>query len=212
MSDILDIHTHHTDGAPGEAIISMDVRFFTPQPGYWYSVGIHPWEVLKVQEGDMASLLEHVSHPQVLAIGETGFDRLRVPDMQAQFELMKQHVMQAEVAVKPLIIHMVKAADMVLKARKMLGARGTWIIHGFRGKPQEAEQLLKAGLYLSFGEHYNVDTLRATPLDRLFLETDEATCGIQFIYNKVAADLEMDVETLKEEVKKNIDRIFFKKK
>ena len=68
-----------------------------------------------------------------------------------------------------------------------------------------------AGLYLSFGARYNVDALRATPLDRLFLETDEATCGIQAIYNKVAADLKMDVDELKKQVKKNIDRIFFKK-
>ena len=104
---------------------------------------------------------------------------------------------------------MVKAADLLLAEKKKLHPQVPWVIHGFRGKPQEAEQLLKAGLYLSFGEHYNVETLRSTPLDRLFLETDEAICGIDVIYNKVASDLSIEVEELKEAVKKNIDCIFF---
>ena len=104
---------------------------------------------------------------------------------------------------------MVKSMDWLFDAMKEMKPRVPWIIHGFRGKPESAKQLLNAGLYLSFGEKYNVEALRVTPLDRLFLETDEATCSIHDIYNKVAEDLEMDVEKLEKQVKNNINRIFF---
>lgn len=206
---VLDIHTHHKDGKPGEAIICKMPQDFVPTPGYWYSVGIHPWEVLNIHGKELLDLHSLAQHHQVVAIGETGFDRIRPLSQFTQTLLFGNHSTIADEVGKPLIIHMVKAADLLLAEKKKLNPQVPWVIHGFRGKPQEAEQLLNAGLYLSFGEHYNVDTLRATPLDRLFLETDEATCGIDFIYNKVATDLGMAVERLKEVVKKNIDCIFF---
>ena len=163
-----------------------------------------------LEEEDLDLLCKLAEHPQVLAIGEAGFDNKENYDRDAQLPFFVTQSALSSYVEKPLIIHMVGAADNVLWANK-LRKHEPWIIHGFRGKEKLANQLLDAGLYLSFGARYNVDALRATPLDRLFLETDEATCGIQAIYNKVAADLKMDVDELKKQVKKNIDRIFFKK-
>ncbi len=156
-------------------------------------------------------MLECASHPQVLAIGESGFDRLRGGDIESQFKAFKCHIKKSEEFGKPLIVHMVRSSDLLLKTRKDLTVHEPWIIHGFRGKPQEALQLLRAGMFLSFGEYYNVEALRATPTDRLFLETDESTCGIETIYNKVACDLQLGVEVLREVVKKNVDAVFFNK-
>ena len=207
---LLDIHTHHEDGKPGEAIISKMPRELAIEPGKWYSVGIHPWYLNGLEKEDLDLLCKLAEHPQVLAIGEAGFDNKENYDRDAQLPFFVTQSALSSYVEKPLIIHMVGAADKVLWANK-LRKHEPWIIHGFRGKEKLANQLLDAGLYLSFGARYNVDALRATPLDRLFLETDEATCGIQAIYNKVAADLKMDVDELKKQVKKNIDRIFFKK-
>ena len=209
-NQVLDIHTHHMDGKPGEAIICKMPNELTIEPGFWYSVGIHPWEVLNFNNNELLDLHSLAKHQQVVAIGETGFDRVRYFSQFTQSLLFNNHSNIADEVGKPLIIHMVKATDLLLAERKKLNPKVPWIVHGFRGKPQEAIQLLKAGLYLSYGEHYNVEALRVTPLDCLFLETDEATCGIHTIYNKVAVDLEMDVDELKKQVKKNIDRIFFK--
>ena len=206
---VLDIHTHHENGKARAAIVCKMPRDFAPAPGIWYSVGIHPWEVLNFNNKELLDLHLLAKHPQVVAIGETGFDRIRPLSLFTQTLLFGNHSNIADEVGKPLIIHMVKAADLLLAEKKKLNPQVPWIIHGFRGKPQEAEQLLKAGLYLSFGEHYNVETLRTTPLDHLFLETDEATCGIDYIYNKASADLGIELEELKETVKKNIDRIFF---
>lgn len=179
------------------------------EPRKWYSVGIHPWYLNELEKEDVDLLRRLAEHPQVLAIGEAGFDKNNY-DRDAQLHFFMLQNILSSCVKKPLIIHMVRAADLVLWANKFR-KQEPWIIHGFRGKEKLAKQLLDAGLYLSFGERYNVEALRATPLDRLFLETDEATCGIHAVYNKVAIDLEMDVNELKKHVKKNIDRIFFKK-
>ena len=209
--ELLDIHTHHTDGALGEAIINKMPRELVTEPGKWYSVGIHPWFIYKIGKEDKDLLYELVKHPQVLAIGEAGFDRAKDFSEANQISFFAEQAYLAEEVDKPLIIHLVKAADLLLAEYKKLMPKMPWIIHGFRGKPELAKQLLDAGMYLSFGERYNMEAVRATPLDHLFLETDEAICGIHHIYNKVAEDLGMDVEELKQQVKKNIDRIFFKK-
>lgn len=210
--ELLDIHTHQTDGIPGEAIINKMPKELVIEPGKWYSVGIHPWFIYEMGKEDKDLLYELVKHPQVIAVGEAGFDRAKDYSEADQMSFFAEQAFIAEEVDKPLIIHMVKAADLLLAENKKLMPKMPWIIHGFRGKPELAHQLLDAGMYLSFGERYNVGALRATPLDHMFLETDEAICGIHHIYNKVAEDLGMDVEVLKEQMKKNIGRFFFKKK
>ena len=48
-----------------------------------------------------------------------------------------------------------------------------WVVHGFRGKPQEAEALLKRGIGLSLGPRFNVATAAMIPDGSLFIETDD---------------------------------------
>ncbi|MBR6482078.1 MAG: hydrolase TatD, partial [Bacteroidaceae bacterium] len=49
-----------------------------------------------------------------------------------------------------------------------------WTVHGFRGGPKLAEQLLDAGMDISFGLHHNADSLRLTPEHRRHFETDDS--------------------------------------
>lgn len=205
---LLDIHTHHNDGTPGEAIVNMSPSDFFVEPGRWYSVGVHPWQLIDAMTDDMAKLYELAVHPQVLAIGETGFDRLKHFDYDVQMMSFQMHSFLSEENQKPLVIHAVRATDLLLLAMKELEPEQPWIIHGFRGNPIEAKQLLNAGFYLSYGERYNVFSLRNTPLDRLFLETDEADIDIHELYNKVAEDLHLEEEELLEEVQENIEEVF----
>lgn len=208
--DLLDIHTHHEDGKPGEAIISKAPKELIIESGRWYSVGFHPWFLHELEADDVDLLKQLAEHPQVLAIGEAGFDNKRNSNREAQFSFFYSQSVLATSLEKPLIIHMVHAADLLLRANR-LRKHGPWIIHGFRGKEKLAKQLLNEGMYLSFGERYNVEALRATPPDRLFLETDESKLGINQIYRKVAQDLNMDVAELEETVGNNIQRIFFQR-
>ena len=140
----------------------------------FYSVGIHPWKVKEAGELQWQCLEEALHHPQVLAVGEAGLDRCTDVPLALQQEVFVRQARLAEQVGKPLIIHLVRAADELLRLHKLLHPSQPWIIHGFRGKPQQASQLLRAGFYLSFGERYNIETVRIVPLDRIFLETDEA--------------------------------------
>lgn len=174
MDKLLDIHTHHRPLHPFEAIQNCAPEEFLPLSEGFYSVGIHPWKVKEAGELQWQCLEEALHHPQVLAVGEAGLDRCTDVPLALQQEAFVRQARLAEQVGKPLIIHLVRAADELFRLHKLLHPSQPWIIHGFRGKPQQASQLLRAGFYFSFGERYNIETVRIVPLDRIFLETDEA--------------------------------------
>ncbi|MBQ2424602.1 MAG: TatD family hydrolase, partial [Alistipes sp.] len=65
------------------------------------------------------------------------------------------------------------------------------IFHGFIGSVEQAQRAVKRGYYLSFGHRTfhspkSIEALKATPVDRLFFETDECTIDIEEIYNRAA--------------------------
>jgi TatD DNase family protein len=122
---------------------------------------------------------------------------------------------------KPLVVHCVKALDLLLRLRRELRPAMPWMLHGFRGKPRQMESLLEAGCYVSFGLHHNEESLRLCPLQRLMLETDDAfrpsteTEGsdvplIAELYNKVAAARGIEMRDLCDEMAENY-RNFFRK-
>ena len=97
--------------------------------------------------------------------------------MDVQMEAMRAQVEIAAKVGKPVIVHCVKAMEQLMVLRKeyvvTCNSRGwkpqTWVIHGFRGKPEQAKQLMAKGMRISLGHQYNIDTLRY-----LF------TCGCSF--------------------------------
>ena len=114
-------------------------------------------------------------HPQVLAIGETGMDRLRGPDLEVQQLAFVRHLRLAQVLNKPVVAHCVRTAQDILAARHREGLdHVTLVIHGMRGNEHVARTLLDAGCYLSFGISYNIAALQATPISRLLIESDVA--------------------------------------
>ena len=80
MKRPVDIHTHRLPRIPGTAIVNCYPDVFAPKEGEWYSVGIHPWYVPAAITSnvrcEMNVLSSLVGHPQVLAIGEAGLDKL----------------------------------------------------------------------------------------------------------------------------------------
>lgn len=199
-----DIHTHRLPQLPGEAIVSCYPERFAPQEGGWYSVGIHPWHIA-------SSLGEEARHPQVLAIGEAGLDKLADASMPVQMAVFESQARLAMELDKPLIIHLVKASDELLKVKRALRPSNPWIIHGFRGKAALAKEYLRHDFYLSFGEKYQADALRAIPSDRLFIETDESPVPVGELYGRAAVLRGVLLEELRETIEGNIRRVFFKR-
>ena len=210
--DFPDIHTHRTGAgnASGFCLLSCTPDEFVAHGGEYYSVGIHPWQLTAAMppEGTWHLLEEAVRHPQVLAVGEAGVDKLAAAPLPLQETVFERQALLAEETDKPLVIHLVKAVDELLRVRKRLLPRVPWVVHGFRGKAALAQELLHHGFYLSFGEKYQEGALNAVPLSRLFLETDESLESISRLYVRAAAVRQLSVEELVTAVRDNVYRVF----
>ena len=189
-SMIFDIHTHHKPTDFTVAIQSLTVseaeKQLTPKAEGLYSVGIHPWYISDNYHSDLQMLKNHASNKRVVLIGECGLDKNSKATASIQIQVFKAQVKLSEELQKPLIIHCVGYFNELLTIKKDMNPQQLWIVHGFRGKPQLATQLLKAGCALSFGEKYNEDSVRVTPIEKLYIETDESTVSIETIYRKIA--------------------------
>jgi len=184
------------------AIVSVDIRQpVTLEAGY-YSVGIHPWHAGASELKIVETMAEH---PNVVAIGEAGLDKLASAPLKVQEELFISQIELAEKLRKPLIIHCVKAWQELIDIRKRYKSDIPWIIHGFRGNGELARQLLRFGFQLSFGLHFNPDALSAAwGTHCLYAETDEVNSSIEDVYSRIAAQLSITVEALAHEISENI--------
>lgn len=177
---ITDSHTH---SHRPDAIVSRSPES-QPHEGFLYSVGIHPWDA---DSSNLPLLEEEAALPSTIAIGESGIDLLRGPEVEQQEKLFIKHIELSERLKKPLIVHCVRAFDRLLSLRRKLHPKQPWIIHGFNRKPQLAAELVKAGCYISFGPVFNPASARAVPSDRLLIETDDSPeCDINTVATAVA--------------------------
>lgn len=211
-NNILDIHTHKAEPvSAGKAIINRKLATDALCEGYFYSAGIHPWDLTEFDtERRLECLREQLAEKQLVAVGEAGLDKLAAAPMQLQVAVFKEQVELSEKYELPLIIHCVKVMDELLALRKERAPKQPWIWHGFRGKPEQAKQLLQKGFYLSFGMHYSSEAMNVVPDSRLFLETDDSPVDIEDVLRDAAKVRGVEVETLQAIVRKNIQDIFFR--
>lgn len=217
--NILDIHTHQPAMASGgKAIINYrvpaDSSLYVPQGieggEDFYSAGIHPWDLTENNAGRQLELLRQLlAKEPFVALGEAGIDKLAAAPMDLQLETFGKQVELSEEYKLPLIIHCVKAVDELLAVKKEYRPVQPWIWHGFRGKPQQAEQLLQKGFYLSLGAHYPDETMNVVPANRLFLETDDSPIDIEELLRRAARVRGVEIEALRGTVHKNIQKVFF---
>lgn len=186
--DNLVVYNVSIDGA--ETVFASDVKAF-------FSVGFHPCLAKTISLQRMDKMESWASDIRTVAIGECGLDKNSEASQEKQIEVFEKQVMLSEEKQKPLIIHCVGYYNELFEFRKKWKPQQQWIVHGFRGKPQLAEQALKAGCSLSFGEHFNPESVRITPFENLFVETDESNMPIEDIYMNVAKAKNCSVNDLK---------------
>jgi TatD DNase family protein len=216
--DFIDIHVHNGTPSKGifilESLMAHEGKFPVDTPGVVYTYGIHPWFL---NEGNYLQLItsvrNNIQYPEVIALGEAGFDRLRGPSLDLQRSVFEKQVNISEEIRKPLVIHCVRSWDEILSVHKRLKPEMLWLIHGFRGNVELATQLLSKGMYLSFWFDFALrpesqSLLRHVPKERIFLETDGAEVDIRTIYNKVAGDIGVSVEELKGIIRENFLEFF----
>lgn len=184
-----DVHTHNETTSTSNSVRSFTLQealsLNLSQCQQWISVGIHPWHMHAGQAFDMDVLEQICSHQQVIFIGECGLDKHSECELDIQTTVFKRHITISETLKKPLIIHCVGLFNELLTIKNEFKPSQPWIIHGFRGKPQLAQQLLKAGCFLSFGEKFNEESVKVTPIEKLLIETDESQLPVQEIYHRI---------------------------
>ena len=189
MIRCLDIHTHHPAPQP-EAVVTVDAEFFSPREMQLYSVGIHPWIThSNITEEQWDTFKKIASMPFIVAIGECGIDKIKGGPLFKQLIVMKRQIEISETYKKPLIIHDVKAHDVIVGLKKELQPTQKWLVHGFRGKPSVAKMLTDEGIYLSFGEKFNPETPSTVPVELILTETDESTLSIGEIIANLSRNL-----------------------
>lgn len=206
---IYDIHTHHHPDVPGSAIVQLMPDAFGPLPGHYYSVGLHPWYIADDWRVQMAKLSVMALHPQVVMIGEAGMDKKNSPvPLEVQIEVFSEHVRLSEILRKPLLVHCVKAIDELLALRKSMKATMPWVLHGFRGGVEQWRQLSRAGIFISLGEHFDVDLACQLPMSDILLESDDSPC-VDVVYKHISSSIEKDAKELRQCVEHNIANILF---
>lgn len=205
---MLDFHSHRPAPYP-EGIISLR-DFDTPlMEGQLYSAGIHPWDTGDFSEEVFTKLALLVESPQVVAIGECGLDPNRGAPMFRQLQVFRRQMELSERVGKPLVIHAVKASDIILGLKRDLNPAQPWIIHGFRGKPGASAQLAERGIYLSFGEKFNSAAVAGTAAvhpELILAETDDSPLPITEIIASLSEAAQSDLASI---VSANISRILW---
>ena len=207
-----DIHTHQARLKP--QILSR----FPYEPlgmSTYYSVGIHPWYLDEVDiESQINWIKDCISRPNVIAIGECGIDTKAKSSLAYQQEVFERQVEISEGSQLPMILHVVRSHELLLRLRFKLKPTQPWVIHGFRGKISLAQKLVDAGFFISFGHSLIINDPSSQlsfvnlPLSSCFLESDESSYSIEEIYLQAAALRKIPLEQLTAQINKNILQCF----
>jgi len=186
---IVDIHTHNhqsiVTAIRNLTFIEANKLLLSEEKGL-FSIGTHPWHIDTSSEDKLLQISKWANDKRIIAIGECGMDKHSEASIDIQLDIFKKHVLLSEQIKKPLIIHCVGYFNELFEIKKGINPKQLWIIHGFRGKPELAKQALRAGCSLSFGENFNSEAVKLTPLENLYIETDESLLAIETIYANIA--------------------------
>jgi len=172
------------------------VRELAHRHGLSYALGIHPLFVDRADDGDLDVLAAHLDRhrddPRLVAVGEIGLDHF-VPGLdQARGErFFSAQLTLAKAAGLPVIVHVRRSADTLLKHLRKAGVSG--IAHAFNGSDQQAKVFVELGFRLGFGGAMTFDRahqirhLAATvPETALVLETDAPDIPPHWLYRTAA--------------------------
>jgi TatD DNase family protein len=176
------------------------VRELAHRWGDSYALGLHPLHAARTTQADMAvleqALMAHRDDPRLLALGEIGLDffvpELSTPALRAHQESIYRTQLQLARRLQlPVIVHVRRSADRLLKHLRELAPAGGWrgIAHAFNGSEQQAMGFIELGLKLGFGgaltfprAHQLQRLATHLPLQALVLETDAPDIAPQWIY------------------------------
>lgn len=156
-----------------------DARRMHDEFGILPVFGLHPIYLAEHCAEHLQVLRHYLEYANPVAVGEIGLDFF-VPglDPARQMTLFIAQLKLARDFDLPVLLHIRRAQDQVLKALRQIGVKGG-IAHAFNGSRQQADAFIKLGFKLGFGgamtwsRALNIRKLASElPLESLVLETD----------------------------------------
>ena len=199
-----DFHHHKSHNSYG--IYNLHQEEILPEN--YFSIGIHPKDIDGNWQENLEKVKEISQQQNCAAIGECGLDALINIDENLQKKVFEAQILWANEINKPMIIHCVKRFQELIPFQKL--AKVPLIIHGFNKKKAIADEMLKHGFYLSFGKSvlHSVSLqaiVKDFPLEKMFLETDDADFDIAELYQKVAELKEISLGKLQKQISNNLE-------
>ena len=147
--------------------------------GLHAALGLHPVYLEQHHETDLEKLPDAIAASRPVAVGEIGLDfALRELDRQRQVALLERQLEIAEGFELPVILHVRKAHDDIIRLLKKRSLPGG-TVHAFNGSLQQAESYIAMGFKLGFGGMLTFERsnrlrrlAKALPASSLVLETD----------------------------------------
>ncbi len=161
-------------------------------PQVFAAVGWHPCHAMEAPADLRQALRQMARHPKVVAIGETGLDYRYSPDekpgssdvgdercRERQKDTFNQQLEIASEFGLNCVIHQRDALDDVLSLMQPFVGKVRGVYHCFVNSPADLRRVLSMGSLVSFTGIVTFknaqsvrETVAATPLDKLLLETD----------------------------------------
>ncbi len=149
-------------------------------PSVHCCLGIHPHDASSFDDKARQDLIKWLSEDSVIGVGEIGLDYYyEHSPREVQKEVFRKMLQMSLDVRMPVQIHTRDAEEDTVEILKEFKGQIRGIIHCFTGTRWLAEQVLDLGLNISFSGIVTFksaaelrEVVKATPLDRLHIETD----------------------------------------
>jgi len=192
------------------------------------ALGLHPVFIKNHNDDDLTLLEQQLDNHRPVAVGEIGLDFfIKDTDKNRQIDIFEKQLAIAESNKLPVILHVRKAHDDVLKLLKTKSIPGG-TCHAFSGSEQQARQYIDMGFKLGFGGTLTYPNARkihmlarALPIEYIVLETDAPDMTgyahkgernspeyLPEALNALSAVKSLDIEFVAEQTTKNARELF----
>lgn len=201
----------------------------------YFAAGFHPMDIDRYSVAAEEEIAKLLSHEKCVTVGEIGLDYYWKKDNKEQQK--KAFARQIEIAYENKLPINVHVRDAIGDALEILKQNKNKLVYGgtmhcFSGSKEIAAEMLKIGMYISFGGTLTFKNARSAievasfvPLDMILTETDspylapEPVRGtvntpknIPYVVKKLAEIRGIDEPTLAEKIMNNARTLFTKLK
>jgi TatD DNase family protein len=197
------------------------------------ALGIHPWFLNELNDGDLAALTTKVKQNKtnIVAIGETGIDGKiaeQHDNLAKQHHFFDYQLALANQENLPIIVHHRRSHQHITPLLKQHSLAKGGIIHAFSGSYQQAKQYIDLGYKLGIGGTITYPRAKKTnnaikrlPLNSLVLETDSPAMPLSGFQGEINSPLRIvdvfkalteiraeSAEKIAEQIELNVNDIF----